>query len=575
MTTTTAPHAAGAAPHWARWSLVLLGLFCVWWRGHTFGPTIAERTGLVLWPVVRGETEPLDCDEAAYGYIGRRLAAGAVMYRDLSENKPPLGYWIFALAVALGGASEFTIRLLPLPFAVGTMLLVNRIGRSLAGPAAGLLAAFLAVLLGTDPYLYGNGAQLEQVINFFAVASLSLMIDPPRPGVSSWRALAAGACVGAASLVRQVAGFHLVVYGLAALASRTGRRITVRQILALGAGFTATWAVAAAVLWAQGGLREAAVDVLQYGRALATDTPADPSAPPFLIRWVTGNADPRGVLPWPFGETDYLVWWGRGTWPLWLAGLAGVAWLAAGGKGREGCLVAAWTGSALVQVALPGLFWAHYYLMPTPGLALGTATLAAHAWRLWSARARNLDRFAGVALGLLTAAAILGTLGLQVRDYLLVPPEQLTIRYKGGQQWITLRALGRDLAQRTRGWRDRGLLVWGWQSPLFFYSGLDGVTPHFFVDPLLKSHAQGRHPLIRPRLERILLDLDRNPPAIIFAGDPPFPGLAEFLRRGYVPSPLVPRTADGRGLWVEADRFAAFATALPPPRKKGLRRTGP
>ena len=36
-----------------------------------------------------GASEPLDCDEAAYAYIGHRILRGDVMYRDLTENKPP------------------------------------------------------------------------------------------------------------------------------------------------------------------------------------------------------------------------------------------------------------------------------------------------------------------------------------------------------------------------------------------------------------------------------------------------------------------------------------------------------
>ena len=51
-------------------------------------------------------------------------------------------------------------------------------------------------------------------------------------------------------------------------------------------------------------------DIFHYGRALATDTLPEPNAPPGFIRWITGNADPTGRLPWPFGTTNYLVWWG-------------------------------------------------------------------------------------------------------------------------------------------------------------------------------------------------------------------------------------------------------------------------
>ena len=42
-----------------------------------------------------------------------------------------------------------------------------------------------------------------------------------------------------------------------------------------------------------------------------------------------------------------------------------------------------------------------------------------------------------------------------------------------------------------------------------------------------------------------------RPPALIFAGYPPFPELRAFLRERYLPSRLVP-SMNGLGLWVEA-----------------------
>ena len=54
--------------------------------GRGWLATIATLTAEVPPP---GAAEPLDCDEAAYGYMGRRMAAGAVLYKDLTEYKPP------------------------------------------------------------------------------------------------------------------------------------------------------------------------------------------------------------------------------------------------------------------------------------------------------------------------------------------------------------------------------------------------------------------------------------------------------------------------------------------------------
>ena len=240
---------------------------------------------------------------------------------------------------------------------------------------------------------------------------------------------------------------------------------------------------------------------------------------------------------------------------------------AASTAGRR--LVAAWTVSAWVQVALPGLFWAHYYLLPVPGLALAVAVFLADVIALTVSAWRRIDLPRGVlgaACSLAVLASLIQTARIQVRDYLMVPSEELTRRYKGGGQWIVHRAIGRDLARRAEVWADPKLAIWGWQSPIYVYSGLDNVTRHFFGDPLMKAYImgdfRGDHPrverLIRPRLDRIMRDFRARPPELIFVGDPPFPALRAFLAERYLPSRLVMSTPDGRGLWVERGKYGEF-----------------
>ena len=122
------------APRWSRLALLAILVFDVWLRGHTFGPTVRDRLGWAPWPVVVGEAEPLDCDEAVYAYMGRRMLRGDVLYRDLSEPKPPGGYWLYTLAVALGGATETTIRVVPIPLVLATIVLIWWLGLRLRGP---------------------------------------------------------------------------------------------------------------------------------------------------------------------------------------------------------------------------------------------------------------------------------------------------------------------------------------------------------------------------------------------------------------------------------------------------------
>ncbi len=554
--------------------MVLLGIlvFDVWWRGHTFGPTVRDRMKLTLWPVVEGESEPLDCDEAAYGYIGRRLLNGDVMYRDLTENKPPGGYWIYEAAIALGDANEITIRILPIPLVLLTIVLLWWIGLWIAGPGAGCLSAFVYAVLSTDPYLYGNGANLEHAINLFSVASLAIL-------VSFWKRsggfgpFLAGVLLAGATLVKQVAVVNLPLFATALWLRRDETGVVRsmssrgRDLSALCAGFVLPWAIAIGVLVGQGAGPSAFEDIVRYGSAMATDTPAGTNAPSALVRWLTGNSDPRtGALPWPFGTTDWLVWWGTGSWPLWIASVPAMGWFLFGPTNATRRLVAGWTLSAWVQVILPGMFWAHYYLLPTPGIALLVATLLTDGLTRVRDAFRSRRPMRGLfwlIVSLAVGLAVLGTVLLQVRDYLLVPPEQLTVRYKGGAQWVRLRQIGRQLASKSKVWESPHLYVWGWQSPLYFYSGLDSPTRHFFANELLKAYAGRNHPLVSRWTEEIMSDLQANPPELIFTGDPPFPALRDYLVEGYRVSRLVP---EAPVLWVERSRFLRFERSGRPMR---------
>ena len=58
------PTAKARIPLWCYPALLGILVFNVWWRCHTIGPALKVRYGLAPWPVVRGESEPLDCDES-------------------------------------------------------------------------------------------------------------------------------------------------------------------------------------------------------------------------------------------------------------------------------------------------------------------------------------------------------------------------------------------------------------------------------------------------------------------------------------------------------------------------------
>jgi hypothetical protein len=164
-------------------------------------------------------------------------------------------------------------------------------------------------------------------------------------------------------------------------------------------------------------------------------------------------------------------------------------------------------------------------------------------------------------------AALLGVAGIQTRDYFGVPPEEITRRFKGGGQWVVLREIGRELERRTREWDSPRLFVWGYQSPLLFYSGLDSPAADFFANDLLKTHISGDHRFANERFARIESSLESARPEIIFVGYPPFASLQHRLDSMYERSSIsvfgrpLPNLAGSLGLWVRRDHAAAFRSS--------------
>ena len=337
--------------------------------------------------------------------------------------------------------------------------------------------------MSTDPYLFGNGANLEHFINFFAVASLAFFVRG-WDRADRWCLVGSGVCVGAAALIKQVAILPAFVFAAALVYRAWSRDIPLQRkiasglidVVSFGLGLAAISTITAAILLGQGAGAAAYDDIFRYGRALATDTLPEPNAPHSVIRWITGNADPAGRLPWPFGVTDYLVWWGTASWPFWLASIPALAVLLLGPrKNPLRRLAAFWTLAAWAQVALPGLYWPHYYLLPVAGSAIAIAVCWADAGAVLSkalgllqdagSTERPPESSDGIVIGkrppvrpsvafaadvfTLMTMGIGTTLFLEVRDYLFVPPQELTIRYKGGRQWVVLRDMGREIARRT------------------------------------------------------------------------------------------------------------------------------
>ena len=128
----------------------------------------------IFWGI--GSIRLLDPDEGMYGAIAREMAEkgdwitphfNGVRYLE----KPPLYFWLTAITISLFGPSEWAVRLWSALPALGTALLVWRLGRLLYGGPSGLLSAII-LLTSVGVFRYTRVAATDSLLVFSLALSL-------------------------------------------------------------------------------------------------------------------------------------------------------------------------------------------------------------------------------------------------------------------------------------------------------------------------------------------------------------------------------------------------------------------
>jgi hypothetical protein len=388
--------------------------------------------------LVLGWTYGAGGDGAIYLVVGRAIAEGNVVYRDVFDHKPPGLYLAFAAlwplpvdpwtkgwlvgavatAAALGVIGWLLRRRLPVdPFAFG----VSMVGGTLL---------FLAYMI------IGPGATTETVGAAFAAVAFAIGSVADGSGqrfLGRW--LLAGAFVSAAVLTSfQLAPALLAVVTLALL----GRRPIAAALMvvvgcAVVAGITASWLTAT-------GAMSAAVDALVvYNRAYLDGTPLLTALPLRRMAWVLLIGAPivAGVLlrladiarrrDCDPAEVALLVW------------------------------IAGWMAAVLIQ----GNFYAHYAtaVIP-PAVILAARGLDAHSP---SARPARIDRAFAFELLAIAGVAVAISQPLQI--------DRSATRHAA------------EMLERLAAPGDR-LFVWGNLATLYLETGLPTASRFTSMYPL-------------------------------------------------------------------------------------------
>jgi hypothetical protein len=263
---------------------------------------------------LRGLDAGANYDEGVYLASADALGRGEHLGEDVFASQPPGFYALLRLAVALPGESVEATRALFVLVAVLGVAAAWCLGRTLAGPLAGLGAG--ALLLAAPSYPSESARIAADAPSIaLALVSLALLAAALRARGSEPLALAAGVVLAAAVSVKLFA----VVAAVPAVAMLVAARPSRRLLAAFGAGLVAVPLVFALVY---GGLLGAL-----YDDAVGFHNSAREGG--LNIERVVRSFDPRTAWTWlvAAGAAAYALRRDRAGLPLWLWALAASAFL--------------------------------------------------------------------------------------------------------------------------------------------------------------------------------------------------------------------------------------------------------
>lgn len=311
---------------------------------------------------------PLERDESAYAYLGKRALEGQLPYRDFYEMKPPLLFYSYAALVGLFGFSAAGLHWAALALGFWNSIWVYAIGARFFGFFYGFVACMSYVFLIANPYTTAMLAESELVLMAFILPGLYCLLrwdyaQNAGGRNASWWLFASGFLLACGVLVRQSGIFF---FGVAALLpvlvfwQHKPRSFQHLLQWAAWAGAGALVPVAASLLLIKvlGVWDEFWFWNVEYGSTYASALSSD--------IWIR-------AFDLAFSLVSRSAEW------YWVfAGLGLTALLTPRLPGRYRLLLAALATVSFLAITPGKRFYVHYWLQLLPALALLVATLFYH-----------------------------------------------------------------------------------------------------------------------------------------------------------------------------------------------------
>ncbi len=275
---------------------------------------------------------PIEADDSyIYASFGYRIAHGDVLYRDMSDIKPPGLYLLYALVYLVAPAARCWIAPIESAFLLLAYYVVYRFGVERFGRRAGLASAVVGALavnyFAVTGFAIGGFGVAENFMVFPAAAAALFYLRGSAGGRTA-PVFLAGVFMGVDTCIKQTAlplvaavvAHHLMI---TLVVDRSWRRL-VGGLGLLFAGGCIGWAPALAILVAQGTLTDA-YDLLtrdagaMFGRSSALPSQWRDVLPLVLplvwgvwafLCWFEGKVRSRGTnVGLAFRDIAFLVIW--------------------------------------------------------------------------------------------------------------------------------------------------------------------------------------------------------------------------------------------------------------------------
>ncbi len=447
--------------------------------------------------------QPMGADQALYAYVGERVRAGGLPYRDAWDQKPPAVHLLYA-AMRTVWAGDAIVPAADLAAAAAIALLLYRLGAAAAPAGTGNAAALLFLLFSNPAFTRLGGVRLRSQCETFiavAVTAAFLLLAGKRTARSAWPMAAAGVLFGIAFTFK----YNAAVFAAAGIVALwLWKRPALSEIAWLAAGFCLP-PLAMILLFATGGALRPLIDAtLLYNIQYSGETyhgPAD------VLRYLI-------AFPVERASVD----------ALWTLGGAGVLLLLpAVVADRRRLLPIVWIAAACLSIAINGSrSLPQYFIQANPALALAAGWGAVEAWR-WLRRGLGPPaRFAAIGAALLVAY---GTVRVnqfdKLADYTIfdarhalggIDRATYLARYDDDRKYSAPAGTALATYLRSHSAQTDRVYVFGFTCAAYVEAGRASASRFFWSRPVIVGFNAGRPGY---GVEGLLSDLSLNRPAVI------------------------------------------------------------